>query len=183
MVLQPCKPVAGKGVNDRIHVGTGHLQTARDTLFVPAFSPQPDDRPAGVIGIGQLRKGQQGHLQLNGAGMAGQKGFNGVMIGLVAKFPLHDTDEFAIVDGRIELLYIQHVGGDALGIAMAFASGLPCPLIDQPQHAFLDKTAGFVPDGCPLQSCLATPFRNRFGEEDNRANDLIVVLNVSMKWS
>ena len=51
------------------------------------------------------------------------------------------------MDGRIELLYIQHVGGDALGIAMAFASSLPCPLIDQPQHAFLDKTAGFVPDG------------------------------------
>ena len=31
--------------------------------------------------------------------MAGQKGFDGVMVGLVAKFPLDDTHEFAVMDG------------------------------------------------------------------------------------
>ena len=61
---------------------------------------------------------------------------------------------------------------------MAFASGLPRPLIDQPQHPSVDKTAGFVPDGRPFQSRLATAFGNGFGKEDNRANDFIVVLNV-----
>ena len=61
---------------------------------------------------------------------------------------------------------------------MAFAAGLPRPLIDQPQHPFVDKTTGFVPDGGPFQACLATAFGNGFGTEDNRANDFVVVLNV-----
>lgn len=178
MVLQSCKPVVCKGGNEGIHVGTGHLQTARDALFVPAFGPQPDDGPAGVIGVGKLRKGQQRHLELDRARMAGQKGFDGVVIGFVAEFPWHEAHEFAVMDGGRELLHIEHVCGDWLGIAMAFAAGVPRPLIDQPQHPFGDKTTGFVPDGGPFQARLATAFGNGVGKEDKRANDFVVVLNV-----
>jgi hypothetical protein len=80
--------------------------------------------------------------------------------------------------GGIELLHIQQIRGHGVRIAMAFAAGRPRPLIDQPQHAFVDKTAGFVPDGRPLQSRLATAFRDRFGKEDNRTNDFVVMLHV-----
>jgi hypothetical protein len=107
VVLQPCKAIPCKGVNDRIHVGPGHLQTARDTLFVPAFGPHPDHGPAGVIGVSKLGKGQQGHLQLDGTGMACQEVLDGVMVGLIAEFPLHNADEFAVVDWGIEVLHIQ----------------------------------------------------------------------------
>ena len=60
LVLQPGKLVAFKGSNDGIHVGTGHLRTARDNMFVPAFRPQPDDGPACVIGAGKLAKSSRG---------------------------------------------------------------------------------------------------------------------------
>ena len=60
---------------------------------------------------------------------------------------------------------------------MAFPSGLSRSLIDQPQHAVLDKTAGFVPDGSPLQARLATAFRHCFGKEHNGTNDFVVMVN------
>ena len=64
--------------------------------------------------------------------MAGEEVFDGVMIGLIAEFPLHNAHEFPVVDGGIELLHIQQIRGHGLRIAMAFASGLPRPLIDEP---------------------------------------------------
>jgi hypothetical protein len=62
---------------------------------------------------------------------------------------------------------------------MAFAASLSRPLVHQPQHPVLDETMRFIPDGCPLQTRLATAFRNRFSKEDKGTNDFVVVLNGS----
>ena len=56
------------------------------------------------------------------------------MIGVIAKFPLEDPDHFAVVDRRIELFHIEHVGGHGLGIDMALPARLPHAMIHQPEH-------------------------------------------------
>ena len=110
--------------------------------------------------------------------MAGEKAVHGVMIGVIAKFPLEDPDHFAVMDGRIELFHIQHVGGHGLGIHMALPARLPHALIHQPEHPLHDKAAGFVAHAGPLDPGLAAAFGNGFREQDNGANDFVIVLNV-----
>jgi hypothetical protein len=78
----------------------------------------------------------------------------------------------------IKLLDIQHIGSDGLGIAMAFASGVPGTRIHEPQHPVWDEPAGFVPDRGALQAGLATAFGNGFGKEDNRPENFVVVLDI-----
>ena len=51
-------------------------------------------------------------------------------------------------------------------------------LIHQAQHAFLDKAAGFVAHTGPFDAGLPAAFRDRFGEEDNRSDDFVIVLHV-----
>src|SRR5262245_13023521 len=109
--------------------------------------------------------------------MASQEVFDGVMVGLIAEFPLHNAHKFAVVDRGIKLLDIQYIGSDGLGIAMAFPAGVPGTLILQPQHPVLEEPAGFVPDRGPLQAGLATAFGNGFSKEDNRPDNFVVVLH------
>jgi hypothetical protein len=61
---------------------------------------------------------------------------------------------------------------------MALAASLAGALIDQPQHAFPNEPARFVADHGSLDPGLPAAFGNRFCEEDNGANDFIIVLNV-----
>ena len=53
MVLEAFKAITLKGRNDRIDVRTGHLETARDAVFVPPFVPHANDGPPGLIGLGE----------------------------------------------------------------------------------------------------------------------------------
>jgi len=116
VVLQPFKPIALKSRNDRIHVRPGHLETASNALFVPPFVPHPHDGPASLIGLGKVGKRQQVQLQLHRDGTAFEEAVDGVVIGLRAELPLHDTHDFAVMDRRIELFEIQDVCRDSVWI-------------------------------------------------------------------
>src|SRR6266571_5029275 len=143
LVLQACKTIPLKGRNDRIDVRPCHLETASNALFVPPFVPHPDDGPAGLIGIRKLREGQQVELQLDGDGKALEEMFDGVVIGRIAEFPLHDADDFAGMDGGIELFEIEDMRRNSLWIDMPLPPQITKTLIDEAEHALHGKTAGF----------------------------------------
>ena len=66
MVLEAFKAITLKGRNDRIDVRTGHLETARDAVFVPPFVPHADDSPPSLIGLGECGKRRDGEFELDG---------------------------------------------------------------------------------------------------------------------
>ena len=66
LVLQACKTIALKRLQNRIDVGTRQLEAVRDTLFVPPFDRHPDHGPARLVGIGKGRKGGQIEFELSG---------------------------------------------------------------------------------------------------------------------
>jgi hypothetical protein len=105
------------------------------------------------------------------------------MVGLVAKFALHNARDFAQVDGGIQLLQIDDVPGDGVGIRMPLAPRRLCPPISEPQHPFEDKAPGFVTHHGALHPGLTTALRRRFSEEDNRPDDLVIVLDRINKLS
>ena len=100
------------------------------------------------------------------------------MMRRIAEFPLHDAHDFAVMDGRIELLEIQDMRRDGIRIDMALPPWVDEPLIHQAQHAFHGKAAGFRPDDGRLDPRLTTAFSNGFGKEHNRPNHFVIVLNV-----
>jgi len=108
--------------------------------------------------------------------MAGAAVLDGVMRGLIAAFARHNAHAVPGVDGGRELLHIQPIRGHGRRIALAVASGLPRPLIAEPSHPFLAKTARFVPHGGPLQARLATALRHGFGKEPTRPHVCVVML-------
>ena len=110
--------------------------------------------------------------------MTFEKTFDGMMVGLIAKFPGHDADDFSVMNRGIELLHVAHIGSHCLRIDMAFPSGLPGALVDQPKHPFHHKPAGFVAHAGPLDTGLPAAFDNGFRKQDDRANDFVIVLNV-----
>src|SRR5919108_478271 len=114
--------------------------------------------------------------------MAFEKAFDGMMVGLIPTFPGHDADDLVSMDRGIKLFYIEHIGGHSLGIDMALPPRLPCPLIDEAQHALHDEAAGLVSHHSALHTCLATAFRNRFRKEADRPNDFVSVLDVINEW-
>jgi hypothetical protein len=61
---------------------------------------------------------------------------------------------------------------------MAFPPGLPGALIDEAEHPFHHKPAGFIAHAGAFDAGLPAAFRNGFREQDDRANDFIIVLNV-----
>jgi hypothetical protein len=104
--------------------------------------------------------------------------FDGVMVGLVAKFPLHNTDDFAVVNGRIELFYIEDMRCDRLGIDMALLSQVPQPLIEKAEHACRGKPAGFRAHDGPLHARLPTAFGHGFRKQHNGPNHFVIMLNI-----
>lgn len=78
LVLEAFKPILFKDRNNRTHVRPSHLETASNTLFVPSFVLHPDDRPARLVRVRQLRKGQQVQLQLHREGKALEEVFDGI---------------------------------------------------------------------------------------------------------
>jgi hypothetical protein len=134
LVLEAFKPITFKGRNNRIHVRPGHLETAGNSLFVPPFVPHPDDGPASLISVRKLGKGQQVQLQLPREGKALEEVFDGVMIGRIAEFPLHDAHDFAVMDGGIELLDIQDMRRDGFRIDMALPPRVDETLIHQAEY-------------------------------------------------
>src|SRR2546430_1796796 len=103
LVLQARESITLKRLENRIDMGPRQLEAVRNTLFVPPFRRHPDDRPAGLVGIGEGREGGQSKFELMRGVIGCQKPFEGVMIGLVAKLPLHNARYFAQMDGGIEL--------------------------------------------------------------------------------
>ena len=101
-----------------------------------------------------------------------------MVIGLIAKFPLHNADDFAVVNGRIELFYIENMRCDRLGIDMVLPPQVPQPLIDQAQHACCGKTAGFRTHDGPLHARLPTAFGHGFRKQHNRPNHFVIMLNI-----
>ena len=163
LVLEAFKPIPLKGRNDRIHVRTGHLETASNTLFVPSFVPHPDDGPAGLIGVRKLGKGQQVQLQLHGEGKALEEVFDGVVIGLIAEFPLHDAHDFAVMNGRIELFDIEDMrrnrprdrhGPAVPGCRDVDRPGRACPAMAK-RRAFAPTTVRSMPV-CRLRSAMVS---------------------------
>src|SRR5438552_184580 len=100
-----------------------------------------------------------------------------MMVGLVAKFALYNARNFAQVDGGIQLFQIDDVPGDGVGIRMPLAPRRLCPPIGEPQHPFEDKAPGFVAYHGALHPSLTTALRRRFGEQDDRPDDLVIVLD------
>jgi hypothetical protein len=61
---------------------------------------------------------------------------------------------------------------------MALPTRLPPAVVHQPEHPLHDKAAGFVAHAGPLDSSLSAAFGNGFREQDNGANDFVIMLNV-----
>lgn len=178
MVLEAFKALPLKGLKDRIDVRSGHLETACDAVFVPPFVPHADDGPPGLLGLGEGGKRRDGECELDGEVMTGEKAFDRMMIGRIAKFARDDADDCAVMNRRIELLDIQHIGSHSLRIDMAFPSSVLYALIHQPQHALDGEAPGFVPHDRPLDAGLATAFGNGFRQQHNRAHHCVIVLNI-----
>ena len=116
--------------------------------------------------------------QLHGEGKALEEVFDGVVIGCIAKVPLHNAHDFAVVNGRIELFYIEDMRRDRLGIDMALPPQVPQPLIDQAEHACRGKTAGFRAHDGPLNARLPTAFGHGFRQQHNWPNHFVIMLNI-----
>src|SRR5438105_11128109 len=98
------------------------------------------------------------------------------MIGCVAKFPLHNARNFAPVDRGIALLHVEHRARNGLGIdGLLRPSGL-CTPVAEAGHAFENTAPGFVAHHRPLHPGWTTAFSRRFGEEDNRPDDFVILL-------
>jgi len=104
-----------------------------------------------------------------------------VVIGLVAKFPLYNADNFAVVHGRIELFYIEDRRCDRLGIDLVLPPEVPQPLIDKAEHACGGKTAGFRAHDGPLKARLPTAFGHGFRTQHNRPNHFVLMLTIVNK--
>src|SRR5512134_2667849 len=106
-----------------------------------------------------------------------------MMIGLVTKCTLQHAHNFAQVDGRIQLFQIDDRVRNGCGIALALASSRLRPPIGESQHPFEDKAPRFVTHHGTLHPGLTTALRRRFSAEDNRPDDLVIVLDRINKLS
>ncbi len=96
---------------------------------------------------------------------------------MAAELAPGNTDQLAGRDGRIELLEIEQMLGDGGGILIGLAAGASRAVIDQAAHTLLDETAGFGAHRDAIQAGLFTARRDRFSEEHDGANNLLVVLD------
>jgi len=116
-------------------------------------------------------------FQLHGNRVALQKPLYLMMVGLEAKFCPDDTDDLAIMDGRIQVLEIQDVAGDGFRIADLFGIGRGGALVHQAQHAFRDELPGLFAHRCARHFCFVATVGHRLREQDNRPDDFIIVLD------
>lgn len=177
LIFESFKAVAFKRPENSADMGAAQLETPGDALFVPAFVGHAHHCPAGFVGVGKVGKERQVEFELHRDGMALEKVFDGMVIGLVAEFALHNALDFAPMDGRIELFQVQHVGGYGVGIHVSLAPGLLGSLIAQSQHAVDDKVAGFVADGGAVDAGLTTAFGGCFGKQHNGPDGFVIVLD------
>ena len=106
-----------------------------------------------------------------------------MMVGLVATFARHNARTCAQVDRGIQLLQIDDRARNGFGRAMALASSRLCPPLGEAQPPFEDKAPRFVTHPGALHPGLPTALRRRFSEEDNRPDDLVIVLDRINKLS
>ena len=83
------------------------------------------------------------------------------MMGQMAKFIANDPHNFSIVNGGIELLEIEDIVGDRLGIALFLLFCWLRPLIKQAQHAISHKPLSFITDCCPCYFRFTASIGNR----------------------
>src|SRR5262249_49513325 len=104
--------------------------------------------------------------------------FEGGMVSFRGKFGVQKAGDFGVVNGRIELFYIEDMRCDRLGIDMALLSQVPQPLIEKAEHACRGKPAGFRAHDGPLHARLPTAFGHGFRKQHNRLNHFVIMLNI-----
>jgi hypothetical protein len=177
VVFESLKPLALKGIENPIDVGARELEAIGNALFIPALRRHAHDSPARLIGI--IIRGKRGEIefQLNRGVIRDQKPFEGVVIGLEAKFMQQNAFDFPQVDGGIELFQVDDVASDSFGIdRLLRVSGLGA-LILQSGHPAQDKAAGFIAHHRPLHSGLTTAPGRRFAKQDDRSDNLVIALS------
>src|SRR5687767_10548510 len=149
-------------------------QSAMLCLFQP--SDAIHHSPTGLISIVIGGKGGQIEFELNRSIIWSQKPFEGVMIGLVAKFTQQNALDFPQVDRGIELFQVDDVAGNGFGINGLLRVSALGALILESGHPAQDKAAGFIPHYRPLHPGLTTAFSRRFAKQDDRSDNLILAL-------
>ena len=109
--------------------------------------------------------------------MAGEEILDGMMVGMIAELALHDADNLTSVGGRIEVRKVEDVAGHGVGIDVTGSRGRGRGNIQQAEHPLLDKAAGLAADRGTVETGLCAARADRFSEEHDGANDLVVMLN------
>jgi hypothetical protein len=176
VVLQAVESVAFKGVEQPIDMGPSQRETGGNTLFVPALRGHPDHAPARLVGVVIGGKGRQIAFELSGGLIGVSKPLERGMIGLEAKFTEHNAHTLASVDGGIALLHVDDRPRNGFGIeGFLRLSGLGAP-ISEACHALQNDPPGCVAHGRALHPRLTPALSGRFAKEDNRSNDLVIML-------
>jgi hypothetical protein len=143
---------------------------------MPALIIHAHHGSAGTIGILKVVEDSPGQGELHRDRMLLQEVFYGVMIGVVAKFAFDDPHNFAIMDGRVEVFEIQHIASDGLREGVELAAGLGRTLIEQAEHALLEKPARFLTNRGAFDTSLLAARTDMLGEQDDRADNFVVKL-------
>jgi hypothetical protein len=176
LVLQAREPLMLKRLENRLDMGSRQLEAGRHPLLVPPCRRHPDDRPAGLVGIGDGREGGQSECAWMRSVLGGQKTFEGVLIRLVAKLPLHQAHDGAQRDGGIELWYREDIARNGVRRAGRVRPARLRPPLAAAIQTFEDQAPGLVAPPGPLPLGLPPALCRRFGEEHNGPDDLVIVL-------
>jgi len=175
LVLQPREPVALKRLHDVHDMLARELEAGGDALVAPALVVHPHDGPAGTVGVLKLMVGRHRQRQLDGERMALEEGLDGVMIGVVAELALHDARELAVADGWVELLGVEQIARDDVGV-LVLALGGRRASVDQAEHAALEEAVGLLGDGGAIQPGLPAALGDGLIRDQGAADDLVPVL-------
>jgi hypothetical protein len=129
-----------------------------------------------LVGIGKGRKGGQIEFELQGGVIGLSKAFEGMMMGLVAKFPQYNALNFPQVNRGIELFQIDDITRNGFGLARLLRSSCLRASIAEAFHPVEDKAPSFVAHGGAFHASLTTALSCRFAEQDNGSDDLVIVL-------
>jgi hypothetical protein len=81
------------------------------------------------------------------------------------------------MDGRIAVFQLQDYAPNRRWIGVRRAPTMWGILIDQAPHAVLDKATRFITDGRPSDIRLAAPVGHPCSEQNNRPNNLVIMLD------
>jgi hypothetical protein len=99
-----------------------------------------------------------------------------VVIRCVAELAPHNAHQLAVVERRVELLEVEEIAGDRVGVAV------PSPMcggasVDEAEHAMLEEAACLLANGGTVHSRLPAARRHGFIRQEDAADDLVVALH------